>query len=83
VSIVSPLTGSTFAGSATISISARDNTAVAKVEVYVDGSLSATLSSSPYSYTIVKNGPHTVYAKAYDKYGNSAISASVQIKITG
>jgi chitinase len=83
VSIISPTSGSTLAGSATISIAATDNTAVARVEVYIDGSLSATLISSPYSYTIAKNGPHTVYAKAYDKYGNSAISTSIQIKVTG
>ena len=55
VSITSPASGSTFRGSATVSVSASDNIGMSKVELYVDGNLMYTSTTSPYTFTIYKN----------------------------
>jgi hypothetical protein len=62
-------------------VSATDNVAVAKVELYVDGSLAGTDTATPYNFTVNLNslalGTHTLQAKAYDKAGNAGLSAQV------
>jgi len=83
VSITSPTSGSAFKGSATVSVYASDNIGVSKVELYVDGKLSYTRTATPYTFTINNNGQHSIYAKAYDKSGNTAVSNTIQIKIVG
>ena len=83
VSITSPTSGSTFKSSAAVSVSASDNIGVSKVELYVDGKLSNTRTAAPYTFTINNNGQHSIYAKAYDKSGNTAVSNTIQIKIVG
>lgn len=64
-----------------VSVSATDNVAVAKVELYVDGRLAGTKTAAPYTYTVNLNsvapGTHTVQAKAYDNVGNASLSAPV------
>jgi thermitase len=64
-----------------VSVSATDNVAVAKVELYVDGKLVGTKTAAPYTYTVNLNslalGTHTVQAKAYDNVGNTSLSAPV------
>ena len=64
-----------------VSVSANDNVAVAKVELYVDGSLAGTDTAAPYNFTVNLNslalGTHTLQAKAYDNAGNASLSAQV------
>jgi thermitase len=64
-----------------VSVSATDNVAVAKVELYVDGKLVGTKTAAPYTYAVNLNslapGTHTVQAKAYDNVGNTSLSAPV------
>ena len=50
VSISAPSAGSTVAGTKTVTASATDNVGVAKVDFYVDDVLTATDTSSPYSF---------------------------------
>ncbi len=60
----------------TFTAAASDNVKVAKVEFYLDGTMKATDSTSPYTYTIsgksLTKGQHTLLAKAYDAAGNNA-----------
>jgi thermitase len=90
VQILSPGDGSTLSGLNTINVSASDDVGVAKVEWYVDGTLSgASASPTPafsWDTTQTANGTHVLLAKAYDAAGNvgtsSAVSVTVQNAVT-
>ncbi|MFX0062256.1 MAG: Ig-like domain-containing protein [Candidatus Hermodarchaeota archaeon] len=75
VSITNPADGATVGGTISVTASASDNVGVDKVEFYIDGSLQATDTSPPYSYswdtTSYSDGSHTIMAKAYDTSGNT------------
>ena len=86
VNISSPGNNAYIKGTKTITASATDlDTGVAKVEFYIDEKLVNTLSSAPYSYSwnakAVKDGSHSIFAKAYDKAGNNATSATVNVTV--
>lgn len=89
VSVTAPAGGSTVSAGSTVTVtaSAADNVAVTKVEFYVDNSLKATDTSSPYSYawstTGVTAGNHSITARAYDATGNAATSAPVFVTVAG
>jgi chitodextrinase len=83
VSITAPANGAKVSGNITISATASDNIGVTKVEFYIDGTLRATDTSSPYStrWNVNKSvpvGAHTIQAKAYDAAGNTA-TASINV----
>jgi len=84
VSIISPVTRSSVAGLVAVLASASDNVAVTRVEFYVDGTLKATSTSAPYSFTwnteTLTNSAYTLTAKAYDSAGNVA-SAGIPINV--
>jgi thermitase len=87
VSISSPSDGSVITGGAiTVSVSATDNVGVTKVELYVNGSLHSTDTSSPYSFlwdsSQRPDGTYQFYAKAYDAAGNTAQSGSISLNLT-
>jgi chitodextrinase len=75
VAITSPANGATVSGTISITGTASDNTALAKVEVQVDGNgyLPASGTASwTYSMNTAQysNGSHTVTARATDTAGN-------------
>jgi subtilisin family serine protease len=76
VAIGAPAAGATVSGTATVSATAADNVAVAKVELFVDGALNATDTTVPYSFawntTVVGDGTHTLQVVATDTAGNAA-----------
>lgn len=84
VAIDSPSNGATVGGNVTIAASASDDRNVAKVEFFVDGTLLATDTTSPYSASWntggTSNGAHTILARATDTSNNSA-SASVGVTV--
>jgi len=84
VSITSPAPSSTISRVITVSVSAMDDTSVSKVELFVDGSLKAIQTTSPYTFsldtTTLANGAHTLSAKAYDPAGN--VGAAVPVTVT-
>ncbi len=58
-----------------ISVDARDDSGIDKVEFYIDGQLLATVTSTPYYYAWNTSGfgdgkTHTIYVKAFDAVGN-------------
>jgi Bacterial Ig domain/Fibronectin type III domain len=86
VSLTAPNNGQTVQGTAvSIGANASDNVGVTKVEFYVDGTLVNTDTASPYSYpwntTLVNDGSHTIYAKAYDAVNAGVNSATVSINV--
>lgn len=84
-SIASPANGATVSGTTNVTASAADDRGVVKVEFYLDGTLQATDTSSPYSWswntTTVSNGAHSLTSKAYDAAGNSGTSAAVSVTV--
>lgn len=85
-SVTSPAAGSTVSGTITVTASASDDVGVAKVELYVDGALLGTDTSSPYEFswntTTVADGSHTLQSKAYDAAGNVGSSSSVSVTVS-
>lgn len=76
VSIGAPAAGVTVSGSTTVSATASDNVGVTKVELYIDGALYGTDTTSPYSFawntTQSGDGSHTLQVVAADAAGNVA-----------
>ncbi|PIT91053.1 hypothetical protein COU17_02710, partial [Candidatus Kaiserbacteria bacterium CG10_big_fil_rev_8_21_14_0_10_49_17] len=87
-SLTAPADGATVSGnSVTISANASDDTAVAGVKFYVDGSLVGSEdTSSPYSITWntleTSNGSKTIEAVARDSAGNTATSTSRTVTVS-
>jgi subtilisin family serine protease len=86
VSLSAPANGAFVMGTITISATASDNVAMAKVEFYRDSNvLLSTDTSSPYSLswnsTTVTSGAHTLYAIAQDTAGNRTTSAVRNITV--
>jgi thermitase len=83
VSISSPASGATVRGLTTVAIAASDNAAVLRTELYVDGQLYASDTSSPFSAvwdtTRMPNGSHSLVAKGYDAAGNAGVSGTVTV----
>lgn len=84
VTINNPADGSTVSGKVAISVSATDNIAVSKIELYIDGQFKVQtyMSELAYSWNSRKAaaGLHTILAKAFDAEGNQTHS-SVQVNI--
>jgi hypothetical protein len=79
VAIVSPASGSTVSGNVTVSVNASDNVGVAKVELWVNGTLVSTDTSAPYSFNWNArklSGQYTLTARAVDAAGNVASASS-------
>lgn len=88
VSVTAPANGATISGSVAFSANASDDNGVSKVEFYIDSTLVAEDTSSPYSITLntasYGNGAHTLKARATDTASQTAESAiSVTISNAG
>lgn len=88
VSITAPTNGSSISAPGTVGITATASDAassVTKVELYIDGALKTTLTTSPYSYSWntsgVSLGSHTIAAKAYDSFNNVGTSATTTVTL--
>ena len=71
VAITSPTDQSTVTSPATVLATASDASGISKVEFYVDWTLQATVSSTPYNFTWTgaTTGAHTIAAMAYSNAG--------------
>jgi hypothetical protein len=73
-------------GTVTFSATASDANGVSKVEFYVDGTLKATDTSSPFSATLdsttLSNASHSLTAKAYDPSNNVGTSTAVSFTVS-
>jgi chitinase len=88
VSVTAPANGSTISAPGTVNVTASASDAassVTKVELYVDGALKTTLTSSPYTYAWntsgVALGSHTIQAKAYDTFNNVGTTALTSVTL--
>ena len=85
ININTPVSGATVSGAISVNVSASDNVGVSRVELYRNGALVGTTSTSPYSFywdtTTSANGSYTLSAKAYDAAGNVAASSGVVVNV--
>jgi chitinase len=84
--ITKPTNNATVSSTITVSVTASDNVSVSKVQLYVDGSLQGTDTTSPYSFSLnttsLTNGSHSLVAKATDPSGNVGSSPAVSITVS-
>jgi Bacterial Ig domain/Calcineurin-like phosphoesterase len=85
VTISAPANGTTVSAQSVINATATDASGISKVEFYVDGTLIAIDTGSPYetsfNTTTLANGSHSLQAKAFDTAGNTGTSATVTIMV--
>jgi len=83
--VTAPANGATVKGYVTVTATATDNVGVTSIQIYVDGTLKATGTTSPFSYTwdstTVPNGSHTIYTKASDAAGNVGTSSTITVTV--
>jgi subtilisin family serine protease len=85
VAITSPTSG-TMTGTVTVSTTAGDNVGVTKVELRANGTLVATDTAAPYTFswntTTSANGGVNLTAVAYDAAGNKTTSGAVYVTVS-
>lgn len=86
VSITSPAQNSVVVDSVVIIASVFDVRGVQRVEFIIDGSLALSRLAQPWAYSwnvlgIPDNTWHTITAKAFDNFNNSAISSGVGVLV--
>ncbi len=81
--ILAPASGATVVGAVPVSVRPVDDRGIARVELWVDGSLAATDRAYPWvivwNTEAVANGPHNLLARAYDAAGNLGESPSLTV----
>src|SRR5207244_11536811 len=87
ISISSPATGATVAGTILVSNAHSDNVGVVGVQFKLDGiNLGPEVTAEPYSIswntTLVANGTHSLTAVARDAAGNIATAAAVSVTVS-
>jgi thermitase len=82
--ITSPIANATVSGEVAIRVTAADNMAVTKVELYKDGAILGTSTTAPYDFYWDAGhdalAAHSFQTKAYDAAGNMGASALVSFK---
>ena len=84
VEIISPTTDTEFHDTVTVEAKASDDKGIVKVEIFIDDSLRATLTVSPYVYkwdtrALIDSSVHTIFAKAYDADTNQVSSKTISV----
>jgi len=89
VSLTQPASGSTISNTVTLAANASDNvggSGISRVEFYCDTVPLGTATNAPYTNlcntTIMSDGVHSFYSKAYDAAGNFTNSASVAVTVS-
>lgn len=83
IRITSPFEGQLISNSITVYSDATDNVGVTKVELYINGKLSASSTKAPFTISWstrkLKPGAYALQTKAYDAAGNTALSQVVTV----
>ncbi len=84
ITITSPANGATVSGNVSVTCAASDSVGVVSVGLYIDGILTGTSTSAPFTMKWNSRkatpGQHVLQEKAYDAAGNVGVSASVSVK---
>ncbi|MCE9574953.1 MAG: hypothetical protein K8W52_17520 [Deltaproteobacteria bacterium] len=86
VAISSPSNGATVHSGFAVAVSASDNVAVTKVELYIDGALVDTKTAAPYAFTAPTTlalGSHSIETRGYDTANMTNSTVTVQLAAGG
>ena len=83
ISITSPVTNPLLRGDVMVSVTATDNVGIDRVELYANNLLKTTSNSAPYALdwnsVLDTDGAYSLFARAFDKAGNTRDSAKTGI----
>ena len=83
--IAAPASGTTLAGTVTVTVNASDNVGVTRVELSFNGTVVATSTTAPANFTWnttqYGDGSYVLQAKAYDAAGNVGPSTTVSVTV--
>jgi len=86
VSILYPTGNAEVSDTATVDISATDDTGVSKTELYIDGDLCVTSNTEPFGFTWdttkYPDGTHSLEVRAYDSSQNMGESSPVVVTVS-
>lgn len=84
-SILAPFANSSVSGLVAVNVDARDNVGVTRVDLKANGTVVATSTTTPFSFSWdskgVGNGMASLAVSAYDAAGNAGNSASVTVNV--
>jgi Zn-dependent metalloprotease len=84
-SITAPAAGAVVSGAVAVTTASTDNAGVTAVDLLVDGTVVATSTSAPWSFTwnslAVANRSHTLQTRARDAAGNTGTSALISVTV--
>jgi hypothetical protein len=84
--LTAPAAGATVSGTVSVTASATDASGVTRVELWLDGALLGTDTTSPYAWswntTTAANGSHSLQTRAYDAAGNSGVSTAHAVTVS-
>lgn len=84
--IASPTGGSTVRGLVAVDVNTADNVGVARVDLFVNGTLLGSDSSAPFGFSWdtaqVRDGAATLTAVAYDAAGNASTKANTSVSVS-
>jgi len=85
VSITSPASSNTVAGVTAVNLSATDNVGVTRIDLYANGALVASDTTSPFGFswdtTKHADGSATLVAYGYDAANNQGLSKGVSVTV--
>jgi len=85
LALTAPAAGATVRGAVSVTGSATDEGAIARVQLLIDGHLHATADTPPYTFlwqtTGTTNGDHTLSLWAVDSAGNSTATAPLRVTV--
>lgn len=83
--ITSPVNGANLSGIVTVNVTATDNVAVTRVDLYWGGVLVGSISEAPYSFSLdslgYADGAYHLVAQAVDANGNIGSSNPVSVTV--
>jgi hypothetical protein len=83
IRITSPVNGARVNGTISVAVATSDDRGVVRVELYVNGRLTATSTSAPFTLqwntSKAPRGAHTLQCRAYDAAGNVGLSQSITV----
>jgi len=86
VALAAPLGGSTVSGLVPVTVNASDNVGVTRVDLLVNGTVVATDTAAPFSFSWdsagVPNGKASLGAVAYDAAGNAGTSSVASVNVS-
>ena len=85
ISITSPVNNALLRGNVMVSVNATDNMGIDRVELYANNLLKTASNSAPYTLdwnsVLDTDGAYSLFARAFDKAGNTRDSAKIGIAL--